>query len=242
MTDLQPGSGPRHNLLLAGLPDVEYERVAVDLQAVDLPRGQLLSDPTADPDRFYFITEGVVSLLYHTASGSSAELAVVGHEGGAGLSVAMGGHVFPADAVVQVPGSAWTLRAEPLRREFDRGGVLQRNLLRFSQVLMAQMAQTVVCNRHHSVEQQLVRWVLLSLDRLPGNDLQMTQEAIAHMLGVRRAGVTEAAGHLQREGVIEYTRGRINVPDRAALEARACECYRVVKSEYAHLAREVAGD
>lgn len=242
MTDPHPpGSGPRDNLLLAGLPEEAYERLAPDLQPVELARGQLLSDPTAEPDRFYFITAGVVSLLYHTANGSSAELAVVGHEGGAGLSVAMGGHVFPADEVVQVPGFAWTLRAEPLRREFDRGGELQRNLLRFSQVLMAQMAQTVVCNRHHSVEQQLVRWVLLSLDRLHGDDLQMTQEAIAHMLGVRRAGVTEAAGQLQRKGAIEYTRGRIHVPDRAALEALACECYRVVKVEYEHLTREAAG-
>ncbi len=224
---------PRENRILAGLPSADYERIEPALESVRLTRGDLLGDEQAPSGhRFLFITRGVVSLLYTTADGEAAELAMIGPEGGVGLEFVLAGYALPGERIVQLPGFAWSLRASRLRDEFARAETLQRSLLWFSQSLMTQMAQTVVCNRHHSVEQQLVRWVLLSLDRLAGSDLDMTQESIANMLGVRRAGVTEAAGRLQREGLLELNRGRIRVYDRAGLEARSCECYRVIRAQY----------
>ena len=242
---------PISNLLLAGLPDADYQRVVSALEPVELPPGRTLLPSSGTLDRFYFVNSGLISLLHTTEDGESAEIAIVGNEGGVGLALILGGHPFPAQAVVQASSVLWSLRADVLQREFDQGGELQRNLLKFTQALMTQMAHTVVCNRHHSVELQLCRWILLSLDRLPTNELQMTQETIAHMLGVRRAGVTEAMSRLQRDGLVEHRRGQVRVCDRAALEARACECYQVIKREYVHLqlhtgatekARAAAGD
>lgn len=229
---------PRDNLLLAGLADDAYERIAADLQFESLDEGRLLGGPSAVPDRFYFPTSGLVSLLYSMADGHAAELALVGREGGIGLPLILGGHAFPADAVVQLSATAWTIRPQALRHEFTLGGSLQHRLLLFSQALMTQIAQTAVCNRHHTIEQHLVRWILLSLDRVPGTDLRMTHESIAHMLGVRRAGVTEAADHLQRDGLVSLARGHIHVHERAALEARACECYRTIRAAYEPLERD----
>jgi CRP-like cAMP-binding protein len=183
----------------------------------------------------YFPTSGIVSLLYVLIDGSSAEIAVTGCEGLVGISLFMGGETTPSRAVVQSAGKAYRLNAAMLKTTFERGGALQHLLLRFTQALITQMAQTAVCNRHHSVDQQLCRWLLLSLDRLPARELVMTQELIANMLGVRREGVTEAAGKLQADGLIHYRRGRINVLDRAGIEARVCECYSVVKKEYDRL-------
>lgn len=223
----------RENLILAGLPEDAYARIAAELEPVTLVRGESVGDPGPEGgQRFYFVVSGVVSLLYTTADDEAAELAMIGREGGIGLEFVLGGYALPGDRIVQLPGQAWALPAAHLRDEFARGGTLQRRMLWFSQSLMTQIAQTVVCNRHHSVEQQLVRWVLLSLDRLEGSDLEMTQESIANMLGVRRAGVTEAAGRLQREGLLELRRGRIRVYDRRGLEARSCECYRVIREQY----------
>jgi CRP-like cAMP-binding protein len=226
---------PNQNHLLAGLPNEAWGRLSPELENIPLKRGQLLTDSTTQLDRFYFVTSSVVSFLYNTADGHTAELALVGPEGGIGLHLVLGGQAPPADIVVQVAGDAWMLPQRPLRLEFKRGGALQRNLLRFSQALMIQMAQTAVCNRHHTVQQQLIRWILLSLDRLKGNELPMTHESIAHMLGVRRAGVSEAARRLLEQGVIEYSRSVVCVPDRTALEDQACECYRAVKAEHARL-------
>lgn len=234
-------SDPRENLLLYSLPADAYERIAPGLKHELLPVGTELQHPTADVERFHFITSGLVSLLYTTRKARTAGVSVVGNEGGLGLELVLGRHTLPVEAVGQVPGDAWTLRADLLQREFARGGALQRSLLRCVQALMTQMTQTVVCNRHHSVSQQLCRWILLVLDRIPGNELHMTQEAIAHVLGVRRAGVTEAAEALQEAGAIRYGRGRIQVPDRAALEAHACECWQVIRGEYDRLRRELAG-
>ena len=179
----------------------------------------------------YFPTTSIVSLLYVMADGASAEIAVVGNEGLVGVALFMGGETTPSRAIVQSAGSAYRLSGHSMKEEFIRGGAMQHLLLRYTQALLTQMAQTAVCNRHHSVDQQLCRWLLLSLDRLPSNKLTMTQELIANMLGVRREGVTEAAGKLQSAGLIQYSRGRITVVDRPGLEARACECYDVVKRE-----------
>ena len=183
----------------------------------------------------YFPTTSIVSLLYVMASGASAEIAVTGNEGLVGISLFMGGESTPSRAVVQSGGNGYRLKADSLKREFETGGHLQHLALRYTQALATQMAQTAVCNRHHSVDQQLCRWLLLSLDRLESNELVMTQELIANMLGVRREGVTEAAGRLQRDGVIRYSRGHISVLNRPRLEARVCECYAVVKTEYDRL-------
>jgi CRP-like cAMP-binding protein len=220
-----------HNLLLAALPAADYDRLAPHLEPVVLPLGWALYESGDRPSYVFFPTEGIVSLLYVMENGASAEIAVTGSEGMIGVSLFMGGGSTPSSAVVQSAGHAYRLGAETLQREFERGGDLQHLLLRFTQALITQMAQTAVCNRHHSVEQQLCRWLLLSLDRLSSNEVRMTQELIANMLGVRREGVTEAARRLQDAGLIRYQRGHITVTDRPGLERRVCECYAVVKRE-----------
>jgi CRP-like cAMP-binding protein len=229
MTD--PGSGPATNRLLAVLPAIERERVYPGLELVSMPLGRVLYESGSQLDHVYFPTDSIVSLLYVMADGASAEIAVVGNDGMVGVALFMGGETTPSRAVVQSAGVAYRLSGSAVKDEFRRGGAMQHLLLRYTQALLTQMAQTAVCNRHHSVDQQLCRWLLLSLDRLSSNELKMTQELIANMLGVRREGVTEAAGKLQAAGVIRYSRGRITVLDRAALEAHACECYAVVRQE-----------
>ena len=226
---------PKQNDLLAALPDADYERLASNLELVPLPLGQAVYESGAQLDYAYFPTDAIVSLLSVTQSGASAEIAIAGNEGMVGVALFMGGETTPSRAVVQSAGHGYRLKAAVLKAEFERGGPLQHLLLRFTQALITQMTQTVVCNRHHSVDQQLCRWLLLSLDRLRASELVMTQELIANMLGVRREGVTEAAGKLQADGLIEYSRGRITVLDREHLEARVCECYAVVKREYDRL-------
>ena len=222
---------PRQNHLLTALPAASYERLLPHLEPVPLDLGWAVYESGSQQGYVYFPTDGIVSLLYVMRDGSSAEIAVVGNEGVVGIALFMGGESTPSRAVVQSAGYACRLNGSLLKREFDRGGPLQVLLLRYTQALITQMAQTAVCNRHHTVEQQLCRWLLLSLDRLPANELTMTQELIANMLGVRRRGVTEAAGKLQAEGLIHYSRGKITVLDRPMLEARVCECYAVVRRE-----------
>ncbi|MDX1610059.1 MAG: Crp/Fnr family transcriptional regulator [Halofilum sp. (in: g-proteobacteria)] len=231
-----PLPSPRENRLLAALPDPDYQRLEADLEPVQLDAGHGLRHPHGALDRFYFVASGFVSQMYTTFDGHTGEISLIGREGGVGVTLFLGDTPSPLEAIAQVPVAAWSLSRERLREEFARGEGLQDILLRFTQALMTQMAQTVVCNRHHTVALQLCRWILLSLDRLEGSELRMTQETIARMLGVRRAGVTEAARALQREGVIEYQRGVIRVPDRSALEERACECYGVIRAEYDRLA------
>ena len=226
-----PVGDPRRNRLLAMLPDAEWDRIKLDLNPVLLPLGDALYESGAQLDHVYFPTTAIVSLLYVLADGASAEIAVVGNDGLVGISLFMGGETTPSRAVVQSEGWAYRMRGQALKAEFTRGGAMQQLLLRYTQSLLTQMAQTAVCNRHHSIDQQLCRWLLLSLDRLASQDLTMTQELIANMLGVRREGVTEAAGKLQEAGLIQYSRGRITVIDRSGLEARCCECYAVVKRE-----------
>ena len=222
---------PRQNQLLTALAAADYARVAPQLELVPLPLGWAVYE-AGDPQGYvYFPTDSIVSLLYVMENGSSAEIAVVGNEGLVGIALFMGGETTPSRAVVQSAGYGYRLRAGVLKNEFDQGGDLQHLLLRYTQALITQMAQTAVCNRHHALEQQLCRWLLLSLDRLPSNELTMTQELIANMLGVRREGVTEAAGKLQAAGLIHYSRGKITVLDRPKLEARVCECYAVVNRE-----------
>ena len=226
---------PKANHLLAALPEENYQQLASFLEPVALPLGLSVYEPGAAQEYVWFPTDSIVSLLYVLADGASAEIAVTGNEGLVGIALFMGGESTPSRAVVQSAGHGFRLRASVLRKEFERGGALQHLLLRYTQALITQMTQTAVCNRHHSVDQQLCRWLLLSLDRLPGGELVMTQELIANMLGVRREGVTEAAGKLQAEGLIHYSRGHIKVLDRERLEARVCECYAVVKREYDRL-------
>lgn len=226
---------PRQNRLLAALSATDYERVACGLSLVSLPLGEILYESGSRQRAVYFPTTALVSLLYMMADGASAEIAVVGNEGVIGVSLFMGGETTPSRAVVQSAGHAYRWPGKLLREEFTRGGAMQHLLLRYTQALLTQMAQTAVCNRHHSLDQQLCRWLLLSLDRLSGSELVMTQELIANMLGVRREGVTQAAGNLQSAGLIKYSRGRIAVLDRAGLEARTCECYAVVKTEFDRL-------
>jgi CRP-like cAMP-binding protein len=221
---------PTQNDLLAALPASDYQRLLPDLELVPLPLGMAVYESGGTLDYVYFPTDCIVSLLYVLEDGASAEIAVVGHEGLVGVALFMGGESTSSRAVVQSAGSAYRLASKVLKKEFEYGP-LQHLLLRYTQALITQMAQTAVCNRHHSVEQQLCRWLLLSLDRLPSNELSMTQELIANMLGVRREGVTEAAGKLQAAGLIQYNRGHIKVLDRPKLEARVCECYAVVKRE-----------
>jgi len=234
--------GPRRNRLLAALPDAEWERLSSHLERVEMPLGKVLYEPDDRLAHVYFPTTSIVSLLYVMENGSSAEIAVVGYEGIVGISLFMGGNSTPSRAVVQSAGQGFRLKANLLMEEFDRAGQMMHLLLRYTQALITQMSQTAVCNRHHSLDQQLCRWLLLSLDRLQSNELVMTQELIANMLGVRREGVTEAAGQLHRAGLINYQRGRIKVLDRAGLDKRTCECYAVVKKEYDRLlaAGEVA--
>src|ERR1022692_3295592 len=218
------------NGLLAALPETERARWMPQLELVDMPLGEVLYESGMTLSHVYFPTTAIVSLLYVTESGESAEIAVVGREGLVGISLLLGGESTPSRAVVQSAGQGLRLRAQVLKDEFNHAPVLHL-LLRYIQALLTQMSQTAVCNRHHSLDQQLCRWLLLSLDRLPSNELVMTQELIANMLGVRREGVTEAAGKLQDAGLIQYSRGHITVVNRAGIEARSCECYAVVKRE-----------
>lgn len=222
---------PIENHLIAALPAADQARLHSQLELVPLPLGEVLYESGKRLRHVYFPTNSIVSLLYTMANGASAEIAVVGNEGMIGVSLFMGGETTPSRAVVQSAGHAYRMAGKQLKEEFARAGVMQHLLLRYTQALLTQMAQTAVCNRHHSVDQQLCRWLLLSLDRLASNQLVMTQELIANMLGVRREGVTEAAGKLQVAGLIKYSRGRITVLDRAGLEERTCECYAVVKTE-----------
>lgn len=226
---------PRDNLLLAALPAAEYDRLFPLLKPVDLPLGHVLYESGKRMAHVYFPTSGIVSLLYLMQDGSSAEISVIGNDGLVGIAFLMGGDTTPSRAVVQCAGSAFRLPGIALKREFERDSLLRPLLLRYTQALLTQMAQTAVCNRHHSLDQQLCRWLLLSLDRLHSNELAMTQELIANMLGVRRQGVTVAARVLQKAGIIRYRHGYITVIDRPALEARVCECYAVVKRECSRL-------
>jgi CRP-like cAMP-binding protein len=232
---------PHQNHLLAALSGEDFERVSSRLRLAPLALGDVLYESGSRQRAVYFPTTAIVSLLYTLADGASAEIAVVGNEGIIGVSLFMGGETTPSRAVVQSAGHAYRLPGKMLKEEFNRGDAMQHLLLRYTQALLTQMAQTAVCNRHHSLDQQLCRWLLLSLDRLAGNDLVMTQELIANMLGVRREGVTEAAGNLQGAGLIRYSRGHISVINRRGLEARTCECYAVVKKESDRLLPERRG-
>jgi len=230
-----PAPDPRQNRLLALLPDAEWERWQPQLELVALPLGRVLYESGATLSHAYFPTSAIVSLQFVTENGATAQIAVVGHEGIVGIPLFMGGGSTPSQAVVQSAGEAYRIPGRVITEAFARSALVSRVLLRYTQALIAQMAQTAVCNRHHSVDQQLCRWLLLSLDRLPGNELVVTQELIAQMLGVRREGVTEAALSLQRAALISYRRGHITVLDRPGLERRSCECYSVVKTEYDRL-------
>ena len=230
-----PAPDPLRNLLLAALPDSEWQRWLPQLEWVNLPLGQVICEPGRTLSHVYFPATAIVSLLYMTESGATAEIAVVGREGIVGISLFMGGEFTPTQAVVQSAGYGFRLKASAIKEAFNRSGPVMQLLLRYTQALITQVAQTAVCNRHHCLDQQLCRLLLLNLDRLQGSELAMTQELIANMLGVRREGVTEAALKLQADGVIRYARGHIRVLDRAGLERRSCECYGVVKREYARL-------
>ena len=230
---------PKQNHLLAALPTAELAALATHLELVSMPLGEMLYEPGGQLQYTYFPTTAIVSLYYVTDSGASAESAGVGNEGVVGVSLFMGGDTTPSSAVVLTAGHAYRLASRLVKQEFLRAGALQRLLLRYTQALITQMAQTTACNRHHSVEQQLCRWLLSTLDRLPGNELVVTQQLVASMLGVRREGITEAAGKLQQDGIIRYRRGHIAVLDRSGLEARACQCYAVVKKELDRLLSDV---
>ena len=222
---------PLQNHLLAALPKHEYEELLPNLEKITLPLGEALYESGGELRYVYFPITSIVSLLYVMENGASAEIAVVGNEGIIGIALFMGGGTMPNRAVVQSAGYAYRLKGSLIQKAFTQQGSMMRLLLRYTQSLITQMSQTAVCNRHHTIDQQLCRWLLLSLDRLDSNDLVMTQELIANMLGVRREGVTEAAGKLQQAGLIHYSRGHIHMLDRAGLEARVCECYQVVKTE-----------
>ncbi|MEG0245583.1 MAG: Crp/Fnr family transcriptional regulator [Pseudomonas sp.] len=228
---MQATSTPRQNHLLAALSDETFGRLHAHLERSNLPLGKALYESGDTLRHVYFPVDAIVSLLYVMENGASAEISVVGNEGLVGIAVFMGGESTPSRAIVQSAGYAYRLPVQRLKDEFNRHGELMMLMLRYTQALITQMAQTAVCNRHHSIDQQLCRWLLLSLDRLSGDSLRMTQELIANMLGVRREGVTDAAGKLQRLGVIEYNRGHIRVLDRAHLEQLSCECYAVVRKE-----------
>jgi CRP-like cAMP-binding protein len=232
---MPPAHSTTQNHLLAAFPAAGYERLAPALELVPMPLGMVLSESGGRMQHLFFPTTSIVSLLYVLKDGASAEIGVVGNEGVVGISLFMGGQTTPSRAVVRGAGHGYRLPAALLLREFDLGGPVMRVLLRYTQALITQMTQTAVCNRHHSVEQQLCRCLLLSLDRMSGSDLVLTQELIASLLGVRREGVTEAAGNLQREGLIRYRRGHIEVLDRAGLERTVCECYGVAKVEFDRL-------
>ena len=231
---------PTQNHLLASLPKVDFDRIAPHLELVPMPLGEVIYESGGKLNHVYFPTTSIVSLLYVLGSGASAEIAVVGNDGILGISLFMGGETTSSRAVVQSAGFGYRLKAQILKDEFNRGGPMLHLLLRYTQALITQMSQTAVCNRHHTIEQQLCRWLLLSLDRLQSNSLTMTQELIANMLGVRREGVTEAAGHLQHAGIISYSRGHIEVLDRPKLEATVCECYQVVKLEFDRLLASIS--
>jgi CRP-like cAMP-binding protein len=228
---MSPTPDPLQNHILNALPQFERERLFPHLKLVPLPLGMVVYESGATMRHIYFPTNSIVSLLYVMQDGASAEIAVVGNEGVIGVSLFMGGETTPSRAIVQSAGYAYRLTGNRLKQEFNRHGELLHILLRYTQSLLTQMSQTAVCNRHHTLDQQLCRWLLLSLDRLSGNQLNMTQELIANMLGVRREGVTDAAGKLQKLGAIRYTRGKITVLDRPQLERLSCECYGVVKRE-----------
>jgi CRP-like cAMP-binding protein len=230
---------PNQNHLLAALPTVEFERLAAHLELVPMPLGEILYEPGAQMRHAYFPTTAIVSLHYVMETGASAETAGVGNEGVVGISLFMGGDTTPSSAVVQTAGHAYRLDGRLLKKEFNRAGLMRSLLLRYTQALITQMIQTAACNRHHSVEQQLCRWLLLTVDRVPARELVMTQELVASMLGVRREGITEAAGKLQNAGLISYRRGHISVIDRPGLETSVCECYAVVKKELGRLLSDV---
>ena len=227
-------ANPKQNHLLAALPQREWNRWSPQMEPVDLELGDVLYESGSTMTHVYFPTTAIVSLLYVMENGASAEIAVVGNEGLVGIALFMGGESTPSRAVVQSAGKGYRMSSQALKNEFKLAPVLHL-LLRYTQALITQMAQTAVCNRHHSLDQQLCRWLLLSLDRLKGDDLLMTQELISNMLGVRREGVTEGALKLQKAGLIKYARGHITVLDRPGLEKRTCECYAVVKREYDRL-------
>ncbi len=230
---------PNQNHLLAALPAAEFGRLAAHLEPVPMRLGEILYEPGGQMEHAYFPTTAIVSLHYVMASGASAETAGVGNEGLVGISLFMGGNTTPSSAVVQTAGHAYRLESRLLTQEFNRAGFMQHLMLRYTQALITQMAQTAACNRHHSVEQQLCRWLLLTLDRVSSHELVMTQELVASMLGVRREGITEAAGRLQQAGFIRYRRGHIAVLERSGLETRVCECYAVVKKELSRLLSDV---
>ena len=230
-----PVTSPMQNHLLAALPPADYARLLPDLEPIAMPLGWVVYESGGHMSYVYFPTTSIVSLLYVTENGASAEIAIAGNEGLVGIALFMGGESTPSRAVVQSAGAGFRLKAGVLKKEFARGGALQHLALRYTQALITQMSQTAVCNRHHTVDQQLCRWLLLSRDRLPDDQLKMTQELIANMLGVRREGVTEAAGNLQAAGLIHYSRGHITILNRAGLEKRVCECYSVVKREFDRL-------
>lgn len=239
-----PPQTPSHNCLLAALPEEEYAHLLPHLELVPMPLGHVLYESGIQMRHVYFPTDSIISLLYVMEDGDSAEIAIVGNEGLVGVSLFMGGETTPSRAVVQSAGSAFRLKGQLLKDEFNRSGgrragALHNILLRYTQALLTQMAQTSACNRHHTLDQQFCRWLLMSLDRLQSNELIMTQELIANMLGVRREGVTEAAGNVQKAGLIKYRRGHITVLDRPGLEARVCECYAVVRKEFDRLLPEI---
>ena len=230
-----PRSHPRDNRLLASLPDADFEALLPHLERTPMALGMAVYESGSAQGFVYFPADSIVSLLYVLENGASTEIAVTGNEGLVGISLLMGGETTPSRAVVQSAGHGYRVRGSVLKKLFEASGEAQHLLLRYMQALITQMTQTAVCNRHHAVDQQLCRWLLLMLDRLSSDEVRMTQELIANMLGVRREGVTEAAGKLQADGLIEYSRGRIRVIDRPRLEQRVCECYAVVKREYERL-------
>jgi CRP-like cAMP-binding protein len=236
---MSPSHSPNQNHLLAALPTADFEPLAAHLELVPMALGQMLYEPGGQLRHAYFPTTSIVSLHYVTETGASAETAGVGNEGVVGVSLFMGGDTTSSSAVVQTAGHAYRLEHQLLQQEFNRAGLMQNLLLRYTQALMTQMSQTAVCNRHHSVEQQLCRWLLLTLDRIPSRELVLTHELVANTLGVRRESVTEAAGKLQRAGFISYRRGHIAVIERSGLETHACECYAVVRKELARLLSDV---
>ena len=232
---LSAGHSPDQNHLLAALPAEIFERLSPHLELISMPLGEVLYESGGQLQHVYFPTTAIVSLHYIMENGASSEIAGVGNEGVLGISLFMGGNTTPSLATVQTAGHGYRLKVRLMMEEFNRAGPMMRLMLRYTQALITQMSQTAVCNRHHSVEQQLCRWLLLTLDRLTSNELIMTQELIASMLGVRREGITEAAGNLQRAGLISYRRGHITVLERSGLESRVCECYVVVKNEFDRL-------
>jgi len=234
-TEKLPPQDPRQNRILAALPALDYERMLPDLEYIPMPLGWTMSESGDHVNFLHFPTSGIVSLIYDLENGASSEIALVGNEGMVGISIFMGGESMPSSTVVQSEGDAYRLSRKVMKKEFALGGQLQHLALLYTQALISQTSQTAVCNQHHTLDQQLCRWLLMSMDRLHENKLVITQEMIASLLGVRRESVTEAAGKLQKAGIIEYSRGLIKVLDRPKLEKKVCECYEVVKQEYDRL-------